>query len=79
MRGGIIRRGGMMGCLWMFIRRWWGRCVGRGGGGVLEEKGVLEEGEEVGELCNCERGGKRFEKEVSDTETAGYMNRECKS
>lgn len=63
MRGGIIRRGGMMGCLWMFIRRWWGRCVGRGGGGGgLEEQGVLEEGEEVGELCNCERGGRGLRK-----------------
>lgn len=28
MRGGIIRQRGMMGCLWMFIRRWWGRIVG---------------------------------------------------
>lgn len=47
-RGGIIRRGGMMVCLWMFIRGWWGRGVGEiVCGGRLG--GLLEEGERVWE------------------------------
>lgn len=50
MRGGIIRQGGMMGCLWMFIRRWWGRNVGEVvcGGRVRGFFGRGKEGEVVG-------------------------------
>ncbi len=62
MRGGIIRRGGMMGCLWMFIRRWWGRCVGRGGGGFWRKRGFWRRERKWGNCAIVKGGGRGLRK-----------------